>query len=583
MPRRQGEFRMFTIPSFGGGINTSLPATDIGDSQAVEILNYEYDLGDNLVTRGGVRRLNDSPLPKTRITSVVEFRKSNGDQFLVFTTGAKVYQAKNGMYSTNNSFLNITGNVQVPDDQPWTWRVYRDLLIGAHGHGTTPLVKWDGTATSIAPLGGSPPQGRFLEVWNNRVFTVSVSEPNQLKFSKLGDPEDWTATGITGAGAIDIDARDGDVITGLYAHKEFLFIFKRHKIYVLIPGSPNTDNTQWKIQLFSKNLGTISNWSIQAVRDDLVFLSDFGITTLQAAQITGDFLTGFLSADVRELSRYQFEEGKTIIPSVVNEEKSQYWIAFPLNRGVADNEVVYVMDFSKMQSQGVRWVRFAGKVVGTSYTTAIVGGKKRVIIGGTNFSPNVYRYGDSCVFDDDGSEYWKRYLSKAFVFDYPLARKEFNRFGFQVALLSDSACLDFAYILDENQARKVRETAFIGDQLVGARWDQAKWDIGRWGRLIQGVEIGALWDVALWDQSAWAGRNTHGRDIVRKIAGPVGRRGQSIQFEIENRRAGDGFIVKTLMVEAAILTRRWVDDPVGRVCPTDSGNSGGDTGGGGVE
>src|SRR5262245_21426343 len=165
------------VPNFDLGIITSAPATEIPDNALQDLLNMEFDDGGNISTRAGVVALMDDTFAE-RVTSLHYFTtEADGEIGVLLTTGSSLW-----IVQTDGSDLtDLTGSLTLPDDRFWQWRTFGGLAIGVNKatSGDNPIKVTDVPAASA--LGGTPPKGKYIEVWKNRVWIVSETEPNQLR------------------------------------------------------------------------------------------------------------------------------------------------------------------------------------------------------------------------------------------------------------------------------------------------------------------------------------------------------------------------------------------------------------------
>jgi hypothetical protein len=335
--------QQFVQGNWRGGINTSLPPNELADDEAVDILNLETDWDGNLVSRNGVTKHQTSDTYASRITSLHDAVYEGGQEFILYTTGSSLFKVNTDGTGTTD----ITGSLTLPTNTFWQWRNFGSFAIGVNRatSGDNPVkVNSSGTASA---LGGSPPKARYIEVWNNRVWVVSSTAPNQVRASALGLPEDWTATGAAGAIAIDVDPGDGDEITGLLAFKGRLFVFKRKRIFVISAAAqPVTDPNNLKVDVFNKNIGCVSAYTIQPVLDDVLFLAEGGVASLTSAEIVADFRSALVSRKVKEIGRIKKTSNE--FASMVLDDVSQYWLSVPANLSVTASPVVYVLDYTDL-------------------------------------------------------------------------------------------------------------------------------------------------------------------------------------------------------------------------------------------
>lgn len=547
------------IPEFSGGINTAKPETDIADNEFVEILNMEYDNDDNLTTRSGTAEFNTGLRQPTRSTSIHYFKdKANSIDFCIFTAAAAIFTTE----EDGTSFSNITGALSLPTDTYWQWENFRagasaTVAYGVNG-GTisqNPVKVTNGKVASILTDGNRPP-GKYIEIWNNRVFIAGMSSaPNQIRGSKLADGDDWTTTGVTGTVTIEIGPGDNDEITGLHAFREKLFIFKRNRIYVLqadriafnstADTATNTDPSTWSVNIFTNNLGCISGHSIQSVLDDVLFLSANGVASLVASEIISDFRAALASRNIIELSK--LSDLTADFPSLIVEAANQYWVSLPPAASPTGKYLTYVLDYRRLQEGVVRWVRFDGKVAGSALGWTLINNKKVFLIGtdgpsaGTQDSMMVkYNPKDTALLKDaDNQVYSKKLITKAYSMNLPLIRKYFHKWGLALEILSNSVNLSVSYMYDTIAGRT-----------------------GSFSFVLSTASLGAgVWDVSLWDTGIWGSSTGTDFSIIRQFrTNSSGKRGKNVTLTIENGQIDQGFTLKDIVILFGILTEKRVSD-----------------------
>src|SRR5262245_37375885 len=255
------------VPDFARGINTATPSTEIENNEFQDSLNFEFDNNGNISTRRGVTELLSTTFG--RITSLHYFTVDSGEVGILFTEGTTLRIVS----TTGTGLTTLSGALTLPNNTFWQWVTFNGIAIGVNKatSGTNPVKVT--TAPAASALGGSPPFGKYITTWNNRVWIASASSLNTLRGSALGLPEDWTATGAAGTVTLDIEPNDGDQISGLFATRETLYVFKKKRIFAITAAAlPNTDPANLRIDVYARNLGCISPYSIQQVVDDVLFL-----------------------------------------------------------------------------------------------------------------------------------------------------------------------------------------------------------------------------------------------------------------------------------------------------------------------
>ncbi len=526
------------VPDWKLGINTAAPPNEIQNSELQDALNFEVDDNGNLSTRRGVTQLSADTF-SNRITSLHYFTIDAGEIGILLTEGTTLR-----IIETNGTGLTtLSGALTLPNNVFWQWVTFGGLAIGVNGatSGTNP-VKVDSTSTAAA-LGGSPPRGKYIAVWNSRVWIASASAFSRVHGSALGLPEDWTATGAAGKIDIDIDTNDGDPITGLFSTRDALYIFKRHSIHRLVAfADPNTDANNIRREVVTKDIGCAGPYSIQQIPNDVIFLSDQGIASLSLVQTAEDFRTAFYSRNIRELTN--FPKTTLEIPSLFCDTGAQYWISLPTSVAPNGNKMVYVLDYLRIDEGIVRWTRFDGMVAGTAYTSFPGASGKVYVIGALNSGGSNYQLFtyvprlSTAAFSDQGSAYTKAMTMKSFNGDAQLLKKAWVEWGVGLNLLSASAGINIAYYFDQNIL---------------------KTDSYSFG--LTGTQTGAIWAAGVWGAGVWGTTFSGQTDIVRPLkSNQFGRESQDITFNISNSQAGEGFTVQDFQLNYLIMNDRRVSD-----------------------
>ena len=534
---------MRTIPyaGWGRGIITSKPSTEIPDDAAQDIINMEFDESDNLSTRNGFVELNANTYA-SRITSAYYFTSGSGEIGILFTTGSQLRIVEtNGTGDTN-----LTGALTLPNDTFWQWITYKDIAIGVNKatSGDNPVKV--STGAVAAALGGSPPKGKYIALWENRVWIVSATEPNQLRGSHLGDPENWS-TGTDAQGvSIDIEIDDNDIITGLFATKDALYIWKTKKIYKLGPINPATAITNasnLRVSIFSQTIGCVSPYSIAPLLDDVVYLSAQGLASLRLSEVAEDFRTALYSRNVAEIGK--INKTTEEIPSLLLPNANQYWLSFPSNLSTRSINESYILDYLNIQAgvDAARWTRFTGLAGFTAATSFPSATGTVYVVGAENpdGTHQLFTYvpkEEGGVYSDNGESYPKELRTKAFPHESVLLRKEWHKWGFNFDLLTNTAQVAIQYFFDDNLSKGGNQSFNMSAATLGALWDQAIWDADSWDSAVQGpVQI-----------------------IRRLLSNSSGRIGETITFRVSNGQADEAIVIKDMLLMYTLLNEKGVTD-----------------------
>jgi hypothetical protein len=534
------------LRGFHGGVNQSLSAKDIADNELVDALNFQIDDTGALRKRDGLSKVSTShdPFGDQPITSIYHLLQSSGAHAVIYTSGSSAWRASSSAPDTAVTFTAIDGSLSpgLPSGTRWHWVTFDDLAIGVNGSNTADNkanpVELASTTGNLAVTANAP-KGKYIAVWNRRLWIVDADEPNTLKGSALGDRTNWT----TGAGAdaltFPIGEDEGDIITGIYPFKGLLFIFKENRIYALVPGAPNTDGLQYQVKLVTTQTGALSQWTIQEVLDDLVFLSHSGLMSMRAVQQIGDFRKAVLSARIPKLAT-NMSKVNDIYASVWDEENMRYILAIPGQPADAVNTEAWVMDMRQVLKGGAAvWTRWDGAIVGASYAVVPNLGRPRVYVGGQTL-PYIIN-GDR--FDDNNDTGYEpsnpEFTTKAYDMGQSLTRKEFYRFGLSFEAETDPFHFQITWTLDLDGNREKTVSGSFSSLITGS--------------LLGGDDtLGDTGDPDFF-LATGASQDT---DLIWPIRGRTGRRGQTLQFRFVNDYSTypeEGFSVKHMMVQFDFL------------------------------
>lgn len=516
------KFQNIEFKDFSGGINNERSSQDILENELVNAENLFINEKNQLQVRYGCSLVNATPVTfDAPIKSIFGFSFGAVDSdSLLLTSANKVYREDD-----EDVFTDITSSNVFPNGQYWSWCQYRNLVIGCNGSGSnsgyTNPVKYDGdTLSQLLDGEENAPGATYCCVFAERVFLVSSDNPSLVYYSKLGDPEDFSENG----GSFEVGLNDGDYITGIYVYRNAVFIFKRRRIYVLNPGKPNTNDDLWSIDLFNDKIGCVSHFAIQAVLDDVIFLSDYGWASLKASEVVADYRLALLSRKVPDLKKYIKRINSISKPySVINSNDSEVWLSVPNVSSGLKNGVVYVLSFRRINEGIIGFTKFNGLPIGYSYVEVSKNGNKRVYIGREN---SLYFY-DNKKFNDNGSTYTIKFLSKAYDFESKHNRKTFESLSLILDNLTQSTTFSvdtFYYRLDESNTLKETFTVTFTETSSGSIWGETTPAIGTWAELTNTKII-----------------------FNRKLVKPeVGNTGITIQFGLEDTTLNQAFIINSI-------------------------------------
>lgn len=218
----------------------------------------------------------------------------------VCTAGDAVFGGADGATPTDiTSTLTITAGTLMD----WTDWDFEGTTIAIGTNQADPPIKWTGSGNA-ALLGGTPPQGRWIERWQDVIWLANTaSEPSTLFFSNIGDPETWTT---------DDDYKFDAPITGLKALGKTLVVFMEDHIGVLF-GDNNRQLR--KIDRYINSVGCSGGHTVRQIKfqgeDALMFHAYDGwhifngsTSTIKVSHAIANKYTGFYNTSVFNQARF---------------------------------------------------------------------------------------------------------------------------------------------------------------------------------------------------------------------------------------------------------------------------------------
>jgi len=236
---------------FTGGLNLRADQFQLAPNESPEIINMEIDPRGGAFTRAGWQMLNTTAIgaavwnPKT----LFNYKHSTAPTIMFSTgksgaTNGEVYKSTGGNFTR----LNISvANINVTNTDGASFTQWENDLYFVTGSGTAQAYKWTSGntyATVLAvsgptwqayelPVGGYFPRANICLTHANKMFVANtyengVAQPNRLRWSHEGSPENWYDDDY-----IDITA-GGEGIRGIHIIDGQLLIFKPKATYLLM-------------------------------------------------------------------------------------------------------------------------------------------------------------------------------------------------------------------------------------------------------------------------------------------------------------------------------------------------------------
>ncbi|MBQ9625518.1 MAG: hypothetical protein IJR47_05360 [Clostridia bacterium] len=142
---------------------------------------------------------------------------------------------------------------------------YITVILG----GGAPL-KYDGETISL--LGGNPPNARFVELHNERLFMAGDADnPDRIYYSESFNPESWNVE--IESGYIDLPSWDGGRIKEIKSLFGDLVVFKDYGLYRLYGTYPG----EFGVEKISSNVGCVDKGTIAVSGEACFFLNEKGL------------------------------------------------------------------------------------------------------------------------------------------------------------------------------------------------------------------------------------------------------------------------------------------------------------------
>lgn len=219
-----------TVPESALPASTESSRVAIGSKETATVVAWNFDY---IAYKIGSTSLDTAP-----ITGIYSFVDETDAEEVLATSGTKLYR----YLSTTADLSEITGGTAFTSGAKPHFVTFNDtsasnsaITIITTESRDTPQ-KYGGGGTK-ANLGGSPPAGKFLAIYNERLFIANTAtEPSGIFFSGLGDPEDRddaSGTWDTTNDIILVERHKYGPIMGLIVSNNMLLIFSQRGIHRL--------------------------------------------------------------------------------------------------------------------------------------------------------------------------------------------------------------------------------------------------------------------------------------------------------------------------------------------------------------
>jgi hypothetical protein len=293
-----------------------------------------------------------------------------------------------------------------------------------------------------------------IAVHGNRLF---LAFGPSMQFSAAGDPFSWTP--VLGAGEINM----GEPITSMRTVKgsdstEVLLAGTQKGLAILYGNSASTFQLSWVSREVGMQAGSLQ------IMSNPIFVNDYGVTSLAAAQEFGNFNDAIISQSVQ---RFIEKRVRRVSCSVLVRSKNQYRVFF--NDGTA-----LYFTFSGSKLAAITPMRFPRPV---RSIVSYYNGDEEVILFTTD-TTFVYRMDVGRNFDGEAIDAFA--LMSFNHLKSPRLRKAFRRLVLEV--IADSGYVAFKAGADVDYSGPVAQQSPEQDVQANNEtlWDEFTWDEFTW-------------------------------------------------------------------------------------------------------
>lgn len=249
-----------SIEDFSGGLNTRNAGVLLQDNESPDLQNVVLDENGGVSRREGSSKINPAALGDgaSDVNAVYQLEQSGGNKYCVSFSSTSGYYSTDGC-ATNTVFVStLTRNSDVNCD------AYGDKLYCVNNQ-----YNFSFNGVNDVQFTAAPSDLNYIRVFHNRCFGAGKdTNPSRLYWSALGNCDSWT----TSTDFVDLDAEDGDVITGIGLDLfNRLVVYKKFSSYYVQFDNANPSGR--KLINISRSTGAKNHRAIANFDNKQFFLS----------------------------------------------------------------------------------------------------------------------------------------------------------------------------------------------------------------------------------------------------------------------------------------------------------------------
>lgn len=278
-------YQSLPFEGFGGGVNLLDKVDAVKPSEAIDALNVLYTQRGTIESRPGYNNLNASELTN-RVESLSPFYTASGTKQLLAGCGTRL----EALSTTGTTVASATGLTKAVWDFCRFGKPNEEVAYA--GNGTDSLRKWNGTEwtnPTITVDGAGAKTGVkaasvcVLPAYNRLVcgsFATKTggpggaeSSPSHVYFSEEGNPESFESTAY-----IQFTPGDGEKVQAVVTWREFVFVFKESKFFVITDQARDSENKpEFIFQTIETGVGLASPRAVCIHQTGIYFMGRGGV------------------------------------------------------------------------------------------------------------------------------------------------------------------------------------------------------------------------------------------------------------------------------------------------------------------
>lgn len=344
---------------FGKGLNLRDKPDAVDPAECIDAMNVIFTDRGAIKQRPGFGALSESELTN-RVDSLSPYYTSGGTRQLLAGCGTRL-EALSTAGAVVDSETGLTGG-------PYGFARFGkpNAEVVYAGNGTDTLRKWDGTewtaptATVNGEAAKAMPKAGQVAAWpagGNRLAATgfatttggpggAISSPDHVWFSNPGDPEAWT-TKEGEENYVQLAPGNGEAIQACVAWREFVFVFKESKFFVITDQARDSENKpEFIFQTIETGVGLASPRAVCIHQSGVYFMGREGVyrTTGQEPEQISNRVEPIWSGDTS-----LFYKGGTLSFGSITNCAMENWdekiyLSFPTNEA-NNRQLVYSPEY----------------------------------------------------------------------------------------------------------------------------------------------------------------------------------------------------------------------------------------------